>query len=64
MKKLQHLKEIRVQDILLERLEILWHKLENEGHYVKANTVGLAIDEIVKLHTQVKELTNAHQTAN
>lgn len=44
---------------VLERLEILWHKLENEGQYVKANTVGLAIDEIVKLRSQIKELTNA-----
>ena len=34
---------------ILERLEILWRKLEDEGMYVRANTVGLAIDEIKRL---------------
>ncbi|WP_181168651.1 MULTISPECIES: hypothetical protein [unclassified Mesorhizobium] len=36
-------------DEVLARLEILWRKLEDEGWYVKANTVGLAIDEIKRL---------------
>lgn len=34
---------------ILERLEILWRYLEDEGLYVKANTVGLSIDEIKRL---------------
>ena len=29
---------------VLERLEILWRKLEDEGLYVRANTVALAIE--------------------
>ena len=32
------------------RLEILWHKLENEGNYVGANTVAQA-------HQLIKDLT-------
>ena len=31
---------------IIERLEILWRKLEGEGMYVSANTVELAIGEI------------------
>ena len=31
---------------LIERLEILWRKLEDEGAYVRANTVALAIDAL------------------
>lgn len=34
---------------VLERLEVLWRKLEDEGRYVSANTVSLAIDEIKRL---------------
>lgn len=34
---------------VLERLEVLWRKLEDEGLYVRANTVALAIDEIKRL---------------
>lgn len=34
---------------IIERLEILWRKLEDEGHYVSANTVSLAVDEIKQL---------------
>lgn len=34
---------------VLERLEILWRKLDDEGSYVSANTVALAIDEIKRL---------------
>lgn len=34
---------------VLERLEILWRKLEDEGRYVSANTISLAIDEIKRL---------------
>lgn len=34
---------------IVERLEILWRKLEDEGMYVRANTVGLAIEEIKRL---------------
>lgn len=33
-------------DEVLARLEILWRKLEDEGMYVRANTVALAIEEI------------------
>ena len=31
---------------VVKRLEILWRKLEDEGRYVSANTVSLAIEEI------------------
>lgn len=34
---------------IIERLEILWRKLEDEGMYVRANTVALAIEEIKRL---------------
>lgn len=34
---------------ILARLEVLWHKLEDEGLYVRANTISLAIDEIKRL---------------
>lgn len=34
---------------VLARLEILWRKLEDEGLYVRANTVFLAIEEIKRL---------------
>jgi hypothetical protein len=34
---------------ILERLEILWRKMEDEGAYVSANTVTLAIEEIKRL---------------
>lgn len=34
---------------ILHRLEILYRKLSDEGFHVKANTVGLAIDEIERL---------------
>ena len=34
---------------ILDRLEILWRKLEDEGLYVRANTVWLAIEEIKRL---------------
>lgn len=36
-------------DEVLERLQILWRKLEDEGLYVRANTVALAIEEIKRL---------------
>jgi hypothetical protein len=36
-------------DEVLARLEILWRKLDEEGMYVRADTVALAIDEIKKL---------------
>lgn len=36
-------------DEVLNRLEILWRKLEDEGLYVRANTVALAIEEIKRL---------------
>ena len=45
------------QDVV-DRLQILWHKLESEGMYVKANTVGLAIDEINQLRALLKEKSN------
>jgi len=35
------------------RLEVLWHKLEQQGDYVSANTVGLAQQLITQL-TDVK----------
>lgn len=34
---------------VLARLEVLWRKLEDEGLYVRANTVWLAIEEIKRL---------------
>jgi hypothetical protein len=36
-------------DEIIERLEVLWQKLEDEGRYVSANTVSLAINEIKRL---------------
>ena len=32
---------------ILERLEVLWRKLDAEGLYVRANAVSLAIDMMV-----------------
>ena len=40
---------------IIERLETLWRKLDDEGMYVSANTVSLAIDRI-------KQLTAASQS--
>jgi len=37
---------------VLERLNILWKKLDDEGLYVRANTVALAIEEINRLTTE------------
>lgn len=34
---------------VLARLEVLYHYLESEGLYVRANTVWLAIEEIKRL---------------
>ena len=51
--------EIANAEDVLDRLEILWHKLEDEGWYVKANTVGLAIDEIKKLRAEIATLSKA-----
>ena len=33
---------------IIERLEVLWRKLEDEGRYVSANTVGLAITRLIQ----------------
>jgi len=38
---------------LLERLERLWQKLEDEGRYTVANTVALAIDAIKAGHERI-----------
>ena len=43
-----------MQDVI-ERLNILYNKLEAEGMYVSANTAGLAIDEIQRLRLLLKE---------
>lgn len=40
---------------ILDRLEILWRKLEDEGMYVRANTVGLAIEEIKRLRDEARK---------
>ena len=40
---------------VLERLEILWRKLEDEGLYVRANTVFLAIEEIKRLSAIIED---------
>lgn len=34
---------------IIERLEVLWRKLEDEGRYVSANTVELAIERFKEL---------------
>jgi len=34
---------------IIERLEVLWQKLEGEGRYVSANTVALAIERLNEL---------------
>ena len=36
-------------DVVLHRLAILRRKLEDDGLYVRANTVALAIEEIRRL---------------
>jgi hypothetical protein len=38
---------------IIERLEVLWHKLEDEGLYVSANTVQLAIACLEELSHRV-----------
>lgn len=42
-------------DEVLERLEILWHKLDDEGLHVRANTVALAIEEIKRLRDEAQK---------
>lgn len=42
---------------ILDRLEILWRKLEDEGMYVRANTAHLAIEEIKALREMGVDLT-------
>jgi hypothetical protein len=42
----------RRADEVQERLRILWLKLEDEGHYVRANTVTLA-QELIRDATGV-----------
>lgn len=37
---------------IIQRLEILWRKLEDEGLYVRANTVAEAIEEIKRLRDE------------
>lgn len=39
---------------IIERLEILRLKLEDEGRYVSANTISLAIDEIKRLTDEAR----------
>lgn len=39
--------------VVLDRLEILWRKLEVEGFYVHANIVALAMDEIKRLSEMI-----------
>lgn len=48
---------------VLERLEILWRKLEDEGRYVSANTVSLAIDQI-KIHVRRQTFLEAAEIAS
>lgn len=48
---------------VLARLEILWRKLEDEGRYVSANTVSLAIDEIKRLTDEVDHCRPKPSTA-
>lgn len=44
---------------VIERLEVLWHKLEDDGMYVRANTAGLAIDIIKAGEAVFEELAKA-----
>jgi hypothetical protein len=37
---------------IIERLKILWRKLEDEGHYVSGNTVQLAVVRLEELTSQ------------
>lgn len=47
---------------ILDRLEILRRKLEEEGSYVRANTVTLAIEEITRLRfLEILDGTKGHQ---
>ena len=43
-------------DILQERLDNCWAMLEEEGFYVKANTVELAQHHILKQNRRIEEL--------
>jgi hypothetical protein len=36
---------------IIERLEVLWRKLEDEGRYVGADTVALALERLEELST-------------
>jgi hypothetical protein len=40
-------------DEIIDRLEVLWRKLEDEGRYVSANTVQLALERIEELSHDV-----------
>lgn len=42
-------------DEVLDRLRVLHKKLEDEGMYVRANTVWLAIEEISRLRSPPDE---------
>ena len=48
---------------IIERLEILWRKLEDEGRYVSANTVSLAIDDIKRANDTNHDLFIAARCA-
>lgn len=49
MRQKEHSKIDSGTDTVLERLEVLRRKLEDDGLYVRANTVTLAIEEIKRL---------------
>jgi hypothetical protein len=38
---------------IIERLKVLWRKLEDEGHYVGANTVQLAVVRLEELANEM-----------
>lgn len=44
---------------VLSRLENLWHKLDEEGWHVKANTVALAIEEIKGHQATIRAMVGA-----
>lgn len=36
-------------DEIIERLEVLWRKLNDEGRYISANTVAIALERLEEI---------------
>jgi len=44
---------------IIDRLKVLWHKLEDEGAYVSANTVQLSLAHIEELTHELESYQEA-----